>query len=264
MKRILISALVAISAFFSSMSYASFWSDLWFNPNESGWGINIAHQETVLFATLFVYGADNRPTWFVASSMTPVGNSYVGDLLQTSGPAYFNNFNPAGVGFRVVGRITFTPRNEGEATIVYSVDGISITKNIQRQTFRAPLLINTWTGNYRQRTTNCSAGVAGGNGNYNDPVALNVMNDSATTSVVSGTLTFTANTVCTFSGTRNNAGKIFNILGTYSCPGGGGGQMDIFNGQYLETAISVRMQLTNNANRCTTDGYFAGTTSAAP
>jgi hypothetical protein len=259
MKRFLISAFMALSASFSNVSYATFWADLWYNPNESGWGLNIAQQDQ----TLFVYGADNRANWYVASNMTVNGSGYLGDLFQTTGPAYFNTFNPNGVGIRKVGRIIFVPKNEGEAGISYEVDGLTINKNIERQTFKAPLLTDTWLGNYRQRTSNCSAGVAGGNGVYNDTLALKI-NDSTTSRIINGTLTFNASTVCTFSGTRNNLGKIFNILGTYSCPNGGGGQMDIFNGQYLETTISARIQLTNNANRCTTDGAFAGTTSAAP
>ena len=48
-------------------SYATNFQDLWWNPNESGWGINFAHQGDILFATLFTYGADGRSLWFVMS-----------------------------------------------------------------------------------------------------------------------------------------------------------------------------------------------------
>jgi hypothetical protein len=263
MKRISISVIVAISTLFSSTSFASFWGDLWNNPNESGWGLNITQQDQTLFATMFIYGADNRPSWFVASSMTPSGSGYLGDLYQTSGPAYFNSFNPNSVGIRKVGRIIFVPRNEGEAGISYEVDGLTVNKNIERQTFKTPNLTDTWLGNYRQRVSGCDSSASSSNGTFNTPFSLRI-NDSSTSTLINGTFTINSTTLCAFSGTRNNFGKIFNIIGNYSCPSGGGGPMTLFNGQYLETTISARIQLTNNANRCTTDGYFAGTTSLAP
>jgi len=42
-------------------------------PGEDGWGMNIAQQGDTLFATVFVYGSDRRPTWYVASSITYSG-----------------------------------------------------------------------------------------------------------------------------------------------------------------------------------------------
>ena len=44
-------------------------SDLWFNPAESGWGVNLNHQMDVIFATLFVYGPDGKAKWYVASDL---------------------------------------------------------------------------------------------------------------------------------------------------------------------------------------------------
>ncbi len=260
MKRIFAAALFAFCSFFSATSFASFWSDLWSNPNEPGWGINISQQDQTLFATMFVYGADNRPLWFVASDMARSGSGYIGDLFILSGPAFFNTFNPNGVGIRKVGRIAFVPTSEGAAGISYEVDGRTITKNIERQTFKNPDLTDTWLGNYRQRISGCNT--ASNNGVFNEPFSLRI-NDSTTSKLINGTFT-TPTQVCSFTGTRNNLGKIFNIIGTFSCTSGSRGPMTIFNGQYLETTISARIQLTNDANRCSVDGFFAGTTAFAP
>mgnify|MGYP001797017603 CR=1 FL=1 len=46
---------------------------LWWNPAESGWGMNLTHQGSIMFSTVFTYRNDqptttNPPTWFV---MTP-------------------------------------------------------------------------------------------------------------------------------------------------------------------------------------------------
>src|SRR6185503_19971412 len=38
---------------------------LWWNPNESGWGVNIAQQGDVWFAAWYTYDRSGKPTWFV-------------------------------------------------------------------------------------------------------------------------------------------------------------------------------------------------------
>jgi hypothetical protein len=42
-------------------------SDIWWVPEESGWGLNLIHQGNTLFGTLFVYGSDGTPRWYSAS-----------------------------------------------------------------------------------------------------------------------------------------------------------------------------------------------------
>ena len=80
-------ALAAGSA--SASTYTTDYTDLWYVPSESGWGLNLIHQEDVIFGTLFVYGPDNTPHWYVASDMRYQGSggpiTYTGVLYETSG-----------------------------------------------------------------------------------------------------------------------------------------------------------------------------------
>ncbi|MBK6980577.1 MAG: hypothetical protein IPH30_02885 [Betaproteobacteria bacterium] len=71
-------------------SYANNYQDLWWNPTESGWGVNFAHQGDILFATLFTYGADGRSQWFVMSrgERTPGTRTFRGTLYRTTGPPF--------------------------------------------------------------------------------------------------------------------------------------------------------------------------------
>jgi hypothetical protein len=121
----------------ASRAGATNYQDLWWNPAESGWGLNIAHQGSILFATLFDYGADNRDLWFVASSLTrqPDG-SFSGDLYSTTGPP-FNAVPWRAVTLTRVGamRVAFASGNAG--TLTYDVNGVSVTKQIERQVFGA-------------------------------------------------------------------------------------------------------------------------------
>jgi cytochrome c553 len=69
------------------------YTDLWWVPAESGWGINVTHQDDTLFATLFSYeagtGTSNRGMWLVMSGgVRQADGSYSGDLFRTTGPGF--------------------------------------------------------------------------------------------------------------------------------------------------------------------------------
>ena len=67
---------------------------LWWNPSESGWGINFDHQGDILFGTLFTYDASGNPLWLVMSDGARQAGTqtFTGALYQTTGPAF--NANP--------------------------------------------------------------------------------------------------------------------------------------------------------------------------
>ena len=51
-----------------SRATATNYQDLSWNPAESGWGINVTHQDSTLFATLFSYDATGKALWLVMSA----------------------------------------------------------------------------------------------------------------------------------------------------------------------------------------------------
>jgi hypothetical protein len=120
-----------------SRASATNYQDLWWNPNESGWGINLTHQGTLIFATLFTYASDNRDMWLVASGLARQNDgSYSGSLYRTTGPSFSAlPWNPASVGVTEVGtmRVAFTDGANG--TLTYTVNGTTVTKSITRQVF---------------------------------------------------------------------------------------------------------------------------------
>jgi len=58
---------------------------LWWNPNESGWGLNLIQESNIVFMTMFTYDANGTPTWYVASSCAVSGSGCSGDLYRVSG-----------------------------------------------------------------------------------------------------------------------------------------------------------------------------------
>ncbi|HEX6136188.1 MAG TPA: M64 family metallopeptidase [Casimicrobiaceae bacterium] len=113
---------------------------LWWNApagSESGWGMNIAHQEDVIFATWFTYAADGKAWWLsMTAPLVSGGNRFGGTLYATSGPPYNAlPFNSALVVPTAVGTGTLTFANADNGTFAYTVNGVSRTKSITRQAF---------------------------------------------------------------------------------------------------------------------------------
>jgi serine protease len=117
---------------------------LWWNApgeSESGWGINLAHQGSVIFATWFTYDATGK-AWWLSMRADRVGASpdtYAGQLIETRGPP-FNAvpFDANLVTRTVVGSGTLTFADVDRGTFSYTVNGTRQTKTITRQAFGPP------------------------------------------------------------------------------------------------------------------------------
>jgi hypothetical protein len=110
---------------------------LWWQPSESGWGVNLSEQGNTLFATWFKYDAQGRAEWLVMSSGDRVrDNAYSGALYRTTGPAYNGgNFNASNVRYTQVGTayLSFSDANNG--TFVANVNGVTVSKAITRYVY---------------------------------------------------------------------------------------------------------------------------------
>ena len=121
---------------FLPVAYQGLW---WKSPagSESGWGMNIAHQGDIVFATWFTYDASGKAWWLsMTAPMVSGGNVYAGTLNATKGPP-FNAvpFNPALVVATAVGNGTLTFADADNGTFAYTVNGVSQAKAITREAF---------------------------------------------------------------------------------------------------------------------------------
>jgi choice-of-anchor C domain-containing protein len=128
-------------------------TDQWYIEAESGWGAAVLQQGNTLFIDLFVYGADGKPTWFVAAatyqSGAPTGHVvFTGDVYTATGPYYGAAFNSAPVLGRKVGTLTFDSDTVETATLTYSVDGTNVVKNVTRQTWRLENIAGSYYGGF--------------------------------------------------------------------------------------------------------------------
>jgi YVTN family beta-propeller protein len=119
------------------------YQDLWWRSpagSESGWGVNIAHQGDVLFATWFTYGATGKGRWLSMSAGVPTGtNQYSGELYQTSGPPFSNQpWDPAKVTRLAVGTATFTFTDSDNGTFDFDLQGVTRSVPITRLAYSLP------------------------------------------------------------------------------------------------------------------------------
>ena len=124
----------------SSTSYQGLW---WKSPanSESGWGVNIAHQGDILFATWFTYDTDGSGMWLVMSTGVKTGAAtYTGALYRTTGPSFdATPWNGNNVVATPVGSATFTFSDANNGTFAYTVNGVSQSKPITKQVFAFPV-----------------------------------------------------------------------------------------------------------------------------
>jgi hypothetical protein len=123
------------------------YQDLWWRSpagSESGWGVNIAHQGNILFATWFTYDAAGKGLWLVMSDGERVAStsSFTGALYRTTGPAFdAQPWDPSKVTVTQVGTATFTFSDANNGTFSYTVNGVSQSKAITRQVYASPATV---------------------------------------------------------------------------------------------------------------------------
>jgi hypothetical protein len=111
-------------------------SDLWWNPNESGWGLNLVqHATSNVFGVMYTYEAPNRPLWLVIPGGTWTSSmQFTGGIYRVTGPL-LQGFDPARVNVRPVGTATITFSDKDHAVFTFTIDGTQVSKNITRQPF---------------------------------------------------------------------------------------------------------------------------------
>ncbi|HEX4857894.1 MAG TPA: hypothetical protein VFV17_02675 [Usitatibacteraceae bacterium] len=247
-------ALFGVATSATATTFGTDTSDLWWDPSESGWGVTATQQNEVVFLTFFVYGADNRPTWYIGQTSytgnSPSGEAvFEGTMYQTTGPWLGTTFNPSAVGTRAVGSVKLFAFVDS-ATLFYNVDGVFVTKQITRQTFRINNLNFQFTGVLVQNATGCANGT--NNGTTENPLSIAIQNSTSAFSMA----TNSGQMVCNYVGDYVQSGRMGSSRGTYSCPGISG-NYNMFEIEANPSGITARIATSDNLCSQYT-GRFAG------
>lgn len=131
------SAPVCVTSGQASRSSAVNYQDLWWDPEEPGWGLALAHQDDILFATLFTYDGSGAATWYVGPGvMRQADGRFRGTLFRTARAANAKSAWPASDATEA-GQVelSFSDGETGVATI--TLPGGKVTRRITRQVFGA-------------------------------------------------------------------------------------------------------------------------------
>ena len=259
-KSILLALAIAITnSAITTTAYANNYQDLWWNPSESGWGINISQQGDVMFATWFIYGAGNQATWVFLSRADrsgATGNTFAGDLFQAVGtPFAVVPFAPLrGEDVTKVGTATLVFSDARTGTLTYSINGAQVIKQITRQVIGLYNVTGTYFGGLKREGSGCISAALNGS-------ALNQATYSVSHNVATGSITITevGGTSCFFSGNTQVFGSILEGSGNFTCAAENiTGTWSMREGRPTPTSFSALMALRPNGETCTLNATIGG------
>lgn len=227
--------LAAAAAALALSAQAGQYSDLWFNPQESGWGLNLVQQDETAFATLFVYGPDGRPTWYVASSLQVTAYSnpggyplFEGTLYRTQGPWHGGAFNPGDVRVTAVGQMWVEVLAKDRLRLHYNAEGVEAVRSLTRQSF-AEEPVSTWyTSQFVLRVTRADQ----------TPIGTSHFQADLLVHFESGNAYIRSDDHlgrrCEYRGPYRQSGKLMALSGVFTCTAG-----DSLEGSFELTDLEV-------------------------
>jgi len=248
-------ATTALSA--AAGAHAGTYSDMWFDPRESGWGVNLVQQGERAFVTLFVYGADGKPVWYVSPDAHAVSYSaggqpsFRGTLYRTRGPWHGGPYDPALVQPVYAGIVALELVTDDRMRLAYQADDATVTKELRRQSFEAVVPYSGYVAQFMMRAKPAGSSVPQ---SFRYTADLYAEFDGGTGWIRA---TDTIGRICHYRGPYSQAGKLITFSGSYACSGGDEGAFEI---KRLEiTQDGATGYLTKSSPAGTEYGRFAAT-----
>jgi hypothetical protein len=247
--------ILAIPPAFAASGYD--YSDSWWTPAESGWGLQLVQQRDIVFATLYVYGSDGTARWYSGAlaftGLTPQAHTpnYEGDIYQTTA-TWFGapQFPSSGVVYRKVGTMRIAGESMTRATLFYTVDGVAVQKSIERTTFRLDEYAGGYDGALVVTASKCTNPANDGTRTF--PAALAITQTGTAMTIVAALPA----RICTYAGTYSQSGRLGNLASTYTCTNGEFGTLFFEEMNVQRFGVMGRLFGVDNAG-CRIEGSFA-------
>ncbi len=230
------------------VAQAANFSDLWWNPAESGWGANIVQQLETAFVTVFHYGPTGEPTWLVASDAQVYAYDnrglphFRGTLYRTRGPHFSGPFNPGNVQVSPVGQLYVEPLGDNSIRLTYTVDGVEVVKTLARQTWEIPINAANYVGTFSLRVS-FPGGAPIGTSEYNADFLLHVdtQTNQATMRVEQAG---TPGRRCDYSGPYSQSGRYGAFAGEFTCSTGESGTFQATRLEFTDAGLTGNLRIT--------------------
>ena len=207
--------LLAILLLAASGAAATDYTDIWYDPPESGWGVNVVQSDNFLFMTFFLYGQDGKPTWYVGQVTQDASGNFNGALYSFTGTYFAIPW--MGNVLSVAGTASFQPTTPYSANLVYTVTGVgTVSKNIQRQPLTRIIIGGGYTGGLVLAQTACA-----NNGSGTLTVNIQVTQPVNNSGPVTVAMNRADGLICSFNGPITAWGKLYQMQSaSYTCSNG--------------------------------------------
>src|SRR5258706_5677555 len=246
-------SILLYSSLSSATTVSTEYTDMWWVPEESGWGANVTQQGDTLFVTIFVYDAQMSPIWYVAPATTFQGAAkFTGPLYATTGPWFAGGpLDPSKVVTTQVGTFTFEPMDASRAKLTYTVGGYVIVKTMTRQTWRTDSMVGLYLGAREGRWTGCDASLEGRVDSFSQ---IGISQDGNDVVIRDAGNRYT----CVYTGKIGPAGRFSEIVGQGVCDDHVPRFLKATEVQVSQIGFSMRYTMETAGSQCNFVGYFGG------
>ncbi|QJR13099.1 hypothetical protein DSM104443_04193 [Usitatibacter rugosus] len=224
---------------------AANYSDTWWNPQEVGTGLQMVQQGETAFVTLYTYGSNNEPLWLVASdarvyAYTSSGRpAFRGTLYRTRGTPFSDTHRNADTQTIPVGEIFLTATDDNALAIQYTVNNITVAKQLERLTFSRTGGAGNYIGSFTLRLSPNDTSPPYGTREYNADFLLIIgEGDQAVLRVeepIGG--------LCDYRGPYTQAGRYGSFAGSYTCLTGDSGQFQVAQLEFTDGGVTGTLNL---------------------
>ena len=149
--------------------------------------------------------------------------------------------------------MTFTDQTVETGVLTYSIDGVPVTKQIQRET----LVDEDYSGSYAiaVNAQACGCYNTATNGVIPNAAVLQISQIGTSASIV---FQFINGPACTLNAIYDQSGHVGGFTGNYACTSGEVGQMRFFEMTNRPGVVSSRFRGGSTNDGCQYTGYFSG------
>lgn len=222
------------------------YSDLYYNPQEPGSGMQVVQQGETAFVTLFTYGSNGEPFWVVAPAARVYAYdasgrpAFRGPLYRTRGSAFSAPFNPADSSVIPVGDLYLTPNGDNALAVEYTVNNITVTRSLVRQTFEVPLSAANYAGNFKVRLSLPGGSAPYGTREYNADFLLHLNESNEGVLRVSDSI----QGMCEYRGPYVQTGRYGSFAGSFACASGETGTFAVSRLEFSDEGVTGRFDMT--------------------
>jgi hypothetical protein len=226
-------------------------TDGWWVPSESGWGMNVLQQGSTLVLMFYVFDEQNAPVWYLGTAtLDTTTGVFGGPLTYHRGTHYMGVvFGPVLFSPQTVGEISFQPTSAYTATVSYTIGTTTINKSMQRLSFMPMDFAGTYVTAVIGTLSQCEA-----------PYSSFERTQTATATLTGGQMQLVladATGYCAFSGALVQRGQLGEMReGVFACTSGQTGVVTFDEWSINRNGMTARYS--KRSGDCLEQGLIAG------